>query len=152
MRILKILSFWVASSNRSLQGNLLLPSIKELTTFLLATHIKKLEALKESEVAKLCPTLYYPMGYSLPDSSVHGIFQERVLQWVAISFSRGSSQPRSLTLKADALPSEPPGKPAKVKVAQSCPTLCDPMNYTVHGILQARILEWIAFPFYRGSS
>ena len=34
----------------------------------------------------------------------------------------------------------------------SCPTLCDPMDYTVHGILQARILEWVAFPFSRGSS
>ena len=45
----------------------------------------------------------------------------------------------------------------KVKVAQSCPTLCDPVNYTipgsfVHGILQARILEWIAVPFFRGFS
>ena len=40
----------------------------------------------------------------------------------------------------------------KVKVAQSCPTLCDPMYYTVHGILQARLLEWIAFPFSRRSS
>ena len=40
----------------------------------------------------------------------------------------------------------------KVKVAQLCPTLCDPMDYTVHGILQARILEWVAFPFSRGSS
>ena len=39
----------------------------------------------------------------------------------------------------------------KVKVAQSCPTLCDPMDYTIHGILQARILEWEAFPFSRGS-
>ena len=37
-------------------------------------------------------------------------------------------------------------------LSQSCPTLCDPMDYTVHGILQARILEWIAFPFSRGSS
>ena len=33
-----------------------------------------------------------------------------------------------------------------MKVAQSCPTLCDPMDYTVYGILQARILEWAAFP------
>ena len=41
--------------------------------------------------------------------------------------------------------------PLKVKVAQSCPSLCDPMDYTVHGILQARILEWVAFPFSRGS-
>ena len=40
----------------------------------------------------------------------------------------------------------------KMKVAQSCPTLCDPMDYTVHGILQARILEWVAMPFSRGSS
>ena len=34
----------------------------------------------------------------------------------------------------------------KVKVAQSCPTLCDPRDYTVHRMLQARILEWVAFP------
>ena len=40
----------------------------------------------------------------------------------------------------------------KVKVTQLCPTLCDPMDYTVHGILQARILEWVAFSFSRGSS
>ena len=40
----------------------------------------------------------------------------------------------------------------KVKAAQSCPTLCDSMDYTVHGILQVRILEWAAFPFSRGSS
>ena len=40
----------------------------------------------------------------------------------------------------------------KVKAAQLCPTLCDPMDYTVYGILQARTLEWVAFPFSRGSS
>ena len=40
----------------------------------------------------------------------------------------------------------------EVKVAQLCLTLCDPMDYTVHGILQPRILEWVAFPFSRGSS
>ena len=40
----------------------------------------------------------------------------------------------------------------KAKVAQSWPTLCDPMNYAVHEILQARILEWVAFPFSRVSS
>ena len=39
-----------------------------------------------------------------------------------------------------------------VKVAQSCLTLCNPMDYTVHGVLQARILEWVAIPFSRGSS
>ena len=39
-----------------------------------------------------------------------------------------------------------------MKVAQSCLTLCDPMYYIVHGTLQAKIIEWVAFPFSRGSS
>ena len=52
---------------------------------------------KESEVAQSCPTLCDPMGCSLPGSSVHGIFQAIVLEWIAISFSRGSSQPRDRT-------------------------------------------------------
>ena len=43
-------------------------------------------------------------------------------------------------------------KKVKVKVIQSCPTLCDPMDYTVHEILQARILAWVTFSFSRGSS
>ena len=42
--------------------------------------------------------------------------------------------------------------PVKVKVTQSCPTLCDPMDHTVRGILQDRILEWVADPFSRVSS
>ena len=44
------------------------------------------------------------------------------------------------------------GKKVTMQVAQSCLTLCDPMDYTAHGILQARILEWVVFPFSRGSS
>ena len=40
----------------------------------------------------------------------------------------------------------------KVKVTQLCPTLCDPIDYTVHGILQAKILEWVVIPFSRGLS
>ena len=52
----------------------------------------------ESEVAQSCPTLCDPMDCSLPDFSVHGIFQGRVLERVAIFFSRGSSQPRDQTL------------------------------------------------------
>ena len=47
-----------------------------------------------SEVAQLRPTLCNPMDCSLPGSSVHGILQARILEWAAISFSRGSSQPR----------------------------------------------------------
>ena len=41
---------------------------------------------------------------------------------------------------------------SEVKVAQSCPTLSDPVDNTVHGILQARILEWVTFPFSKGFS
>ena len=50
-----------------------------------------------SEVAQSCLTLCDPMDCSLPGSSVHGIFQAIVLEWTAISFSRGSSQPRDWT-------------------------------------------------------
>ena len=64
-------------------------------------------------VAQSCPTLCDPMDCSPPGSSVHRIFQTRILEWVAISSSRGSSQSRdweSAALQADSLPSEPPGK------------------------------------------
>ena len=49
---------------------------------------------KEIEVAQSCPTLCDPEDYSLPGSSVHGIFQASVLEWGAIAFSRGSSRPK----------------------------------------------------------
>ena len=55
-----------------------------------------------------------------------GILQTRILEWVAMPFSRGSSQPRSPSLQADSLSSEPPGKP--------------------------KLLEWVAYPFSRGTS
>ena len=48
-------------------------------------------------VAQSCPTLCDPMDLSPPGSSVHGIFLVRILEWVVISFSRGSSQPRDQT-------------------------------------------------------
>ena len=51
----------------------------------------------ESEVAQSCPTLWDTMDYSLLGSSLHGILQARILEWVAISFSRGASQPRDRT-------------------------------------------------------
>ena len=67
-----------------------------------------------SEIAQLCPTLCNPMGCSLPGSSVRGIFQARVLEWVSMSFSGDlpdpGIEPGSPALQADALPSEPPGK------------------------------------------
>ena len=125
------------------------------------------------------------MDYSLPGSSVHGILQARIQEWVAVPFSRASSQlrnkPRSPSLQADSLRSEAPGKPhqkqerrvicylghlkkvtpmvesCSCSVAKLCLTLCDPMDCSppgspVHGILQARILEWGAISFSRRSS
>ena len=71
-------------------------------------------------VGQSYPTLCDPMGCSWPGSPVHGILQARILEWVAMSSSRGSSQPgiesRSPVLKADSLPSEPPGKPKNTGV------------------------------------
>ena len=62
-----------------------------------------------------CPTLWNPLDCSPPGSSVHGIFQARILEWIAISSSRGSSRPRDRNrvpaLQTDTLPSETPGKP-----------------------------------------
>ena len=85
----------------------------------------------ESQVAQSCPTLSDPMDCSLPGSSAYGIFQARVLEWVAIAFSRGKFTAKSLQL---------------------CPTLCDPTDGSppgspIPGILQARTLEWVAIPF-----
>ena len=65
----------------------------------------------ESEMAQLCPTPYESMDGSLPVSTIHGTFQAKTLKRAAISFSRGSSQPRDRTqspaLQTDAFPSEP---------------------------------------------
>ena len=48
----------------------------------------------ESEVTQSCPTLCHPLDYSLPSSTIHVIFQARAVEWVSISFFRGSFQPR----------------------------------------------------------
>ena len=187
----------------------------------------------ESEVAQSCLTLWDPLHCSLPGSFVHGLFQTIVLEWIAISFSRGSSQPRTRTRVSrivdrcftiwatiifitstivcpryswegtqlhpstenwtkdllSIVPSEKamaphstafawkipwtrePGglqtmgshrvghdwsdlaaaKHSESEVTQSYPTLCDPMDCSlpgssIHGILQARVLEWLSFP------
>ena len=63
--------------------------------------------------AQLCLTLWDPMDYSPPGSSVHRIFQSRILEWVAIPFSRGSSGPRDQT-HISCIGTEPPGKPLSV--------------------------------------
>ena len=72
----------------------------------------------ESEIAQSCLTLCNLMDYSLSVSSVHGIFQARVLEWVAISCSRDlpdpGIEPGSPEFQADTLTSEPPGKTTSV--------------------------------------
>ena len=98
-----------------------------------------------------------------PCFSVHEIFQARILEWVAISFSRRSSWPRDRTgiscvscigrwVFATAPPGKPPTSNAAAKSLQSCPTLCDPIDGSppgspVPGIVQARTLEWVAISF-----
>ena len=68
-------------------------------------------------VTQQCLNLCDPMDYSPPGSSAHGILRARILEWVAISFSRGSSRPRiepgSSSLQTDSLPTESPGKPVE---------------------------------------
>ena len=153
-------------------------------------------------MVQLCLTFCDPKYYSLPGSPVHVILQARILEWVAIPFSRRSSwlgdqtclsciagtffyrmSPQGSPRIAEgvAIPfsrwfSPPwdwmgvfcvagrfftiwvPGKPkVKALVTQLCPTFCNQMDYSlpgpsVHGILQARILEWVVIPFSRGSS
>ena len=118
-------------------------------------------------VAQSCLTLHNPIGCTLPGSSVHGISQARILEWVAIFYpgdlprrkiilTQGSNP--SLHWQADSLPPAPPGsteEKAKVRVAQSCLTLhnpmdCSPPGSSAHGIFQARVQEWgvIAFSEY----
>ena len=80
----------------------------------------------ESEVTQSCLTLSDPMDCSLPGSSVHGIFQARVLEWGAIAFSRDIV---SIQFSS---------------VAQSCPTFCDPMNRSTPGLpVHHQLLEFI---------
>ena len=91
----------------------------------------------ESEVAQSCPTLSDPMDFRLPGSSIHGIFQARVLEWAAIAFSSGKSAAAAA---------------AAAKSLQSCPNLSDPMDCSlpgssIHGTLQAGVLEWGAIAF-----
>ena len=117
----------------------------------------------ERAIRSVCQTLCNPVDYSPPESSVHGIFQARILKWVVIPFSRGSSQPRVQTQVScitgrffiiwatwEHL------KERNSEVAQSCPTLCNPTDCSlsgssIRGISQARILEWVAVFFSRSS-
>ena len=105
---------------------------------------------------QLCLTLFDPKEYSLPASSVRRFSRQEYCSGLlcppsGIFLIQGWNLNLLSLLhwQADSLPLTPPGK---VKVAQLCPTLCDPIDYIVHGILQARILKWVACPFSSGSS
>ena len=75
-------------------------------------------------VTQSWPTLCSPIDSTLPDSSVHGILQARILDWVAILFPRDlpdpGVEPRAPTWQADSLPSELSGKPRVVRALNSC--------------------------------
>ena len=156
--------------------------------------------------AKSCLTLCDPVDCSPPGSSVRGIFQARVLEWVALPFCSGSSQPRDQTqvsciagrfftiwatgeipldligiircytqghsqLKSENTNQRPFHEThivssllyVNLSVTISCvcaqlcltfndPMDCSPQGFSVDGISQARILEWVAVPSFRGSS
>ena len=116
-----------------------------------------MKVISKSEVTQSCPTLSDPMDCSPPGSPLHGISQARILEWFALSFSRGSSQPRDqiclLHWQADSLLlSYLAAAAAAAKSLQSCPTLCNsvdgsPPGSPVPGILKAGTLEWVAISF-----
>ena len=120
--------------------------------------------VKWSEVAQSCPTVCDPMDCSLPGSSVHGIFQAVVLEWIAISFSRGSSQARDRTQVSHSVDRRLTvwttrevwyaGSVQFSSVAQSCPTLFDPMNRStpsLPGVLHHQLPEFTQTHVHRVS-
>ena len=123
-----------------------------------------------------CVWLCDPTDCSLPGSFVHGILQARTLGWVAAPFCRASSQPREWAqiyhiagrffsiwatredfCKTDYVVLLDPEIVRKLVVRTTLyelfcnPMDCSPLGSSVHGISQARILEWVAIPFSRGS-
>ena len=99
-----------------------------------------------------CLTLCNPMDCSPPGSSVHGALQARILEWVAILFSRHpwvSRSPLRISVSSELVQFS---SVQFSSVAQSCPTLCNPFDSSLpgsslHGALQARILERVAISF-----
>ena len=106
-------------------------------------------------VAQSCLNLCDPMDYNPQVSLSMGILQARILEWVAMTFSRGSSQLRSgiqVSSTAGGFFTTWVTAAAAAKSLQSCPTLCSPIDGSppgspVPGILQARTLEWVAISF-----
>ena len=122
---------------------------RNLCMFIIAQRWKQPRCLSTGEWKKMwyidtakslqsCPTLCDPIDGSPPGSPIPGILQAITLVWVAISFSNAWKW--RVKVKS------------KIEVAQSCPTLSDPMDCSlpgssIHGIFQARVLEWGAIAF-----
>ena len=95
----------------------------------------------ESEVVQSCLTLHDPMDCSLPGFSVHGIFQARVLEWVAIAFSKEHSE--AYVRFWNGVHFYIISSVQFISVAQLCPTLCDPMNQSTPGLpVHHQLLEF----------
>ena len=110
-------------------------------------------------ILQSCPAVCNTLDYSQPGSSFHGIFQAGMLEWIAFPPPGDAPDPRikaaspvAPVLQAGSLPAERSEKGVKRKVTQLWLTLCDPMDSTVHRILQVRILGMVDIPFSRGSS
>ena len=109
----------------------------------------------------------WPHVLCLSDSSVHGVFQARILEWVTIPFSRGSFQPRDQTqvscivsrffnvwaTREAIYMCKPKNKHMLLSSVWLLNSMdCSPPGSSVHGILQAGIMEWVAISFSRGPS
>ena len=115
-----------------------------------------------SKALQSCLILCNSMDCRPAGSSLHEILQARVLVWTAMPFSKESANPvikptSLICLLHRQLGSLPLMPPVCAQSLQSCLTLCDPMDSSptdssVHGIVLARILEWVAIPSSRGSS
>ena len=117
-------------------------------------RVTSLETAAAAKSLQSCLTLRRPMDCSLPGSSIHGIFQARVLEWDAIAFSAGDCYQ---TFKQEIIPilckCNGTGEELLTEKSENISlTLCNPMDCSlpgssVRGILQARKQEWVAIPF-----
>ena len=107
--------WWWIKRLSTLKMSILTKVIHRFKVISLITPVSLFGRNSKSEVSQSCPTLWDTMDHRLPGSSVHGILQARTLEWFAISFSRGSSQPRDQTrvscIAGRFFTNEPPGTP-----------------------------------------
>ena len=115
---------------------------RNFLTWVLKELLDQKERLCMCSVAHSCLALCHPMDCSLPASSVHGIFQPRLLEWVSMSYSRGSSQPRDWTRiscvscigrQVDSLPPCHLGSPER-KVIHNCRRTPTPLRWRSKGV------------------